>query len=44
LLVVEHQQKNIDWKELGLWVMSEGISGDKEIIEFFKKIDRQLPD
>ena len=44
LLVVEHQQKNIDWKELGLWVMSEGISGDKEILEFYKKVDRQLPD
>ena len=44
LLVAEYQQKNIDWKELNLWVTSEGISGDKEIIEFYEKVDRRLPD
>jgi len=43
LLVVEYQQKNIDWGELDMWVMSEGISGDKEAIEFYKKVGRQLP-
>jgi len=43
LLVVEYQQKNIDWEELDMWVMSEGISGDTEAIEFYKKVSRKLP-
>ena len=44
ILVVEHQQKNIDWKELDQWVVSEGIGNDKETIEFYKSVDRQLPE
>lgn len=43
LLIVEHQQKNIDWREFDLWVNSEGIGGDKETIEFYKNVNRKLP-
>jgi len=43
LLVVEHQQKNINWEELHQWVISEGIGNDKETIEFYKKVGRRLP-
>ena len=43
LLVAEHQTKNIDWDNLDHWVVFEGIGGDKEAIEFYRKIRRQLP-
>lgn len=43
LLVAEHQMKNIDWDKLDQWVITEGIGGDKETIEFYKKVGRQLP-
>lgn len=44
LLIVEHQQKNIDWEELDRWVGCEGIAKDKETIEFYKSINRKLPE
>ena len=44
LLVVEHQQNNIDWDELDQWVVSEGIGNDKETIEFYRRVGRQLPE
>jgi len=43
LLVVSHQQDKIDWDELDKWVIREGIAIDKEIVEFYKKIARNLP-
>ncbi len=43
LLVAEHQ-KNIDWKQLDEFVLREGISGDKEVHEFYRIIARPLPD
>lgn len=43
LLVAEHQLKKIDWENLDQWVVSEGISSDKEIIEFYRSVDRKLP-
>ena len=44
LLIVEHQLKNIDWEELDQWVGFEGIADDKETIEFYKSINRKLPE
>jgi len=43
LLVAEHQRDNIEWGELDRWVTREGISGDKEIVTFYKKAGRPLP-
>lgn len=43
LLVVSHQQEKIDWDELDKWVVGEGIVTDKEIVEFYRKTDRELP-
>lgn len=43
LLVAGHQRDKIEWGELDRWVMREGIRGDKEIVMFYKEIDRPLP-
>lgn len=43
LLVAKHQHDNIDWAELDVWVMSEGIVHKKETIEFYSKVGRSLP-
>lgn len=44
LLVAEHQRGAIDWEELDRWVTREGISADKEIVMFYDKVGRRLPD
>ena len=43
LLVASHQIDDIDWDELDKWVISEGIVTDKEVLEFYKQIARDLP-
>jgi len=43
LLVADSQAGEIDWFALNEWVISEGISGDKEVIEFYKRIGRSHP-
>ena len=43
MLVVSHQRENIDWDELDRWVIQEGNVRDKEIVEFYRKIERNLP-
>lgn len=43
LLVAEHQADNIEWEELDRWVTRERISGDKEIVMFYRKTGRPLP-
>lgn len=43
LLVAEHQKGKIDWQHLDQWVMAEGIQRDKEIIEFYAKTGRSVP-
>jgi hypothetical protein len=43
IMVAEIQYDNIDWAELDVWVMSEGIVHDKETIEFYRKVGRPLP-
>lgn len=43
LLVASHQIDDIDWNELDDWVISEGIVGNKEVLEFYKQIVRDLP-
>ena len=43
LLVALHQSGKLDWNELDKWVLREGITADKEIVEFYRKIERTLP-
>lgn len=43
LLVASHQKENIDWDMLDQWAITEGIAADKETVEFYKKVGRQLP-
>ena len=43
ILVASHQREKIDWGELDNWVIHEGIVTDKEIVEFYRKIERNLP-
>ena len=43
LLVAEYQQDNIDWEELDRFVVGEGISGEKEIREFYRGVGRSPP-
>lgn len=44
LLVAEHQKGKIDWQRLDQWAKAEGIQGDKEIIEFYEKTGRPVPE
>lgn len=43
LLVAENQKDRIDWQSLDQWVMAEGIQGHREIIEFYAKTGRSVP-
>jgi len=43
ILVATYQSDNVDWEELGKWVVSEGIAVDKETVEFYKQIERLCP-
>jgi hypothetical protein len=43
LLVADSQAGKIDWSVLDEWVIREGISRDKEVIEFYKRIGRRHP-
>ena len=44
LLVAEHQEDKIDWKQIDEFVIREGIKDDKETREFYRSVDRQFPD
>jgi hypothetical protein len=43
LLVADSQAGKIDWSLLDEWVVREGISRDKEVMEFYKRIGRRHP-
>jgi hypothetical protein len=43
LLVAEYQSDKIDWDEIDRWVAHEGILGDTEIREFYRRIGRPEP-
>jgi hypothetical protein len=43
LLVAEHQEDKIDWKQIDEFVIREGIKDDRETREFYRSVDRQLP-
>jgi len=43
ILVATYQSENVDWGELDEWVIREGVSADKEVVEFYKQIERPSP-
>ena len=43
VLVAEAQASNVNWSALDEWVDREGIGGDKEVIEFYRRIGRKHP-
>jgi len=44
VLVAESQASKVNWSAIDVWVGREGISGDKEVIEFYKRTGRKHPD
>ena len=43
LLVAESQAGRIDWPGFDEWIIREGVGGEKEVIEFYKRIGRISP-
>lgn len=43
LLVADLQREKIDWEQLDAFVVGEGIRDDKEVLEFYKTVERTLP-
>ena len=43
VLVATHQSNNIDWDEIDTWVVAEGISNAREVIEFYRAVRRPPP-
>jgi len=43
LLVASHQSGKLDRDKLDKWVLREDITADKELVEFYRKIERILP-
>ncbi len=43
LLVAEYKADEIDWPAIDGWVVKEGIAGDKEVINFYKRTGRSQP-
>ena len=40
VLVATHQSSNIDWGQIGTWVLGEGINDTREVIEFYRAVGR----
>jgi len=43
VLVATHQSNNIDWNQLDTWVVAEGITNAREVIEFYRTVRRSPP-
>ena len=43
VLVATHQSDNIDWDEIDTWVVAEGITNAREVIEFYRTVRRSPP-
>lgn len=44
VLVATHQSDNIDWDEVGAWVVDEGFAESREVIEFYRAARQSLPE
>ena len=42
-LVATHQPNNIDWEQIDTWVIAEGITNAREVIEFYRAVRRSPP-
>ncbi len=43
VLVAKHQSDTIDWDEIDTWVTAEGITTAREVIEFYRAVQRAPP-
>lgn len=41
VLVATHQSNNIDWDEIGTWVVDEGFAESREVIELYRQARRR---
>ncbi len=40
VLVATHQSENIDWDQIDTWVVAEGVTNAREVIEFYRAVLR----
>jgi hypothetical protein len=43
VLVATHQSENIDWDQINAWVVAEGITRVREVLEFYRAVRRPPP-
>lgn len=43
VLVATHQSDNIDWDEIDTWVVAEGVTNAREVVEFYRAVRRSPP-
>ena len=43
ILVAQHQSNNIDWDQIDAWVVAEGLTDAREVIEFYRTMRRSSP-
>jgi hypothetical protein len=43
VLVATHQSSNIDWDQIDAWVIAEGITQVREVLEFYRAVLRPPP-
>ena len=43
VLVATHQSENIDWEQIDTWVVAEGVTNAREVIEFYRAVRRSPP-
>jgi len=43
VLVATHQIENIDWDQIDSWVVAEGVTNAREVIEFYRAFRRPPP-
>ena len=43
VLVATHQSDNIDWDQIDTWVIAEGLTNSREVVEFYRAARRSPP-
>ena len=43
VLVATHQSENIDWDQIDTWVVAEGVTDAREVIDFYRAVRRSPP-
>lgn len=44
LLVADLQREKVDWRQLDEFIVHEGIRDDKEVHEYYRQVERQVPE